>query len=194
VKKQYEKTPAKRKIYVEYQDSNGKIISMPRWTLWTEEIEPENIEVLHWHDIRNMLFPLKKHKKAEIKKVLKRAGGKMKQDTKKGILAGFIELYFRPVTDKEFEEKSLEGFGSELAELFIKAGRWGLGCPYNCGRFWEFKPSADLSFFEPSDPLAFSGTDEQGNPTNGYLKWQPQANGSVKFICDNCKGIILLSK
>lgn len=74
-----------------------------------------------------------------------------------------------------------------------KEGRWGLGCPYSCGRFWEFKPSKDFAAFVPEDGYAIAGTDIEGNATDGYLHWKEGDDASV-FICDRCGGMIQLKK
>jgi len=192
---QWKKTPIKRKVVEEYENpETGERIKVPRWIWWIEQTGEETVEILHLNDIRDRFLPANQRTEAEMQSILKEAGGIAKRDSKKGILAGFIELYIRPISQSEYKKKGLADFEAEIEKWFKLASRWGLGCPYNCGRFWEFKPSSDLSNFQPVDLLAMSSTDEQGNLTNGYLKWQPQANGSVKFICDNCKGIILLSK
>lgn len=98
---------------------------------------------------------------------------------------------YKGVVESGDDERLLE---QELRDWAARQGRWGLGCPAGCGRFWEFKPTSDLEGFEPVDPAAKEGVDEKGNPTNGYLNWSPQPDGSVKFRCDRCGAEITLRR
>jgi len=94
---------------------------------------------------------------------------------------------------------------------------WGLGCPNNCGRFWEF--TADMSdlvdivdsdgvtrrrlrgrttaHVRPMDKAAYQGVDKNGNPTQGYLNFRPDpaALGDVRiFNCDRCGAEVRLKR
>jgi len=75
-----------------------------------------------------------------------------------------------------------------LERDFIKLGRWGLGCPNRCGRFWWFVPYGDG--WKPADPAAYLPyTDpETGEVRNGYLNWQDD----MSFTCDRCGAKIKL--
>jgi len=139
--------------------------------------------------------------------------------TKRAIVVKAIEYYFGiqipPTT-------TLAQIGTWLDARIPEKGRWGLGCPHMCGRFWEFKPIGDLTGFEPSDPAAIIGaqpktleqfTDLAGihylneypdgrivwedhlpEPYRGYLNWRVQADGSILFLCDRCGKVIKLVK
>jgi len=199
-KEQWKKTPGWRLVYETYLDPmTGEEIEIPRRRPWLEQTNEETV-VLRWSDIRNKFLLAGGHKKEDLKRRLKHAGGKPKRDTKKGILAGVIELYKqREVTDEELDGKSIEEFEVELDEWFRRAGRWGLGCPHLCGRFWEFKPTEDFTFFEPVDRMAFTPfVDDEGVSHNGYLEWNwiyDVAGNLVgaRFICDRCQKEVTLS-
>lgn len=120
-----------------------------------------------------------------------------------------------PVTVKV--KKPLVKTTSPLAYEMGGEPVWGLGCPAGCGRLWEFTADAvDLveetdtdgvkrmwprgrstSHFRPRDSAAYSGMDENGNPTKGYLNFHPDPStpSSVKmFTCDRCGAEIRMVK
>jgi len=192
VAEQWRKTPIKRRIIEEYEDPvTGGIVKVPRWIWWVEG-SGETAEVLKLDSVRDRLLLASEHSKAEMKRVLRQAGGRPKKDSKKGVLAGFIELYIREVKDEEYAEKTSSEFEREIDDWFVREGRWGLGCPHNCGRFWEFKPTKDLSFFQPVDKLASTPfVDDEGISHNGYLEWRWKYDETgnlvgASFICDRC--------
>lgn len=101
--------------------------------------------------------------------------------------------------------------GEALDSHLASKSEWGVGCPSGCGRFWAFKSTPDGLSMVPSDPAAYTGDNQMWLPDSeedytltedddedypeveenplvgsGYLQWQPQEDGSVKFICDKC--------
>ncbi len=193
-KLQYEKTPAKIKKIIQVVDETGQTVNVERWVDWIETSGEES-KVIKWHEWKKKLLKAADHTLDELKIEIEKMGGSPKKDSKKGVYAGIIELYKRrKVSDEEYAAKTTEDFEAEIEDYAVRQGRWSLGCPYNCGRSWTFKPTDDLTGFEPEDPAAMKGFDEKGNPTKGYLSWQPQPDGSVIFTCDRCGGIVELIK
>lgn len=91
--------------------------------------------------------------------------------SKEQILKKIIELYFPGLQTPENADNALRLFD----ELLVTNGRWGLGCPGRCGEFWDFKPTADLSGFEPVDPNV-----------SQKLRWLVNDDRSIYLQCDNC--------
>jgi len=50
-----------------------------------------------------------------------------------------------------------EAYPSTKPEDLHSKARWGLGCPYNCRRFWEFKPNEKVDSWIPVDEAAHAG-------------------------------------
>ena len=181
---QYEKTPAKRRVIKKYEDpETGEIFEFPRWIVWIEGTGEES-RIMKWNEWVEEIELVTGETFEDLKKLyLKLAGEEYSgKHSKKDIVGAIIKLYFG------------EDWGGTIGQLLqnlknrvVEKGRWGLGCPHDCGRFWEFKPTVDLTRFEPVDLVAMVGTDEQGNLTKGYLDWQ-----EGKFLCDKCGGVVEL--
>jgi len=191
-KTQWEKTPSRIKVKRQLTDpETGELVEVTRWSPWFEETGS-----VTWKEWRNRVLLAADHTYDEMKLALEKMGGKPKKFSKKGVLAGVIELYIRKVGPDEYDASSSSDFEKEIEDFAVRQGRWGLGCPHLCGRFWTFKPRDDLTGWVPEDIFAFKGpvTDEEGNILHerGYLNWQPQPDGSVKFICDQCNGEVIL--
>jgi len=104
---------------------------------------------------------------------------------------------------------------TELERRFVELGRWGLGCPNNCGRFWWFKPHEEYGWV-PVDDKAWQGeiewlppgaeydydrgiwllNGEEVKPEKriGYLDWRIDEDGCPTFRCDRCGAIIKLKR
>lgn len=104
---------------------------------------------------------------------------------------------------------------AELEKRFVELGRWGLGCPNNCGRFWWFKPHKEYGWV-PVDDKAWQGeiewlptgaeydydrgiwllNGEEVKPEKriGYLDWRIDEDGCPVFKCDRCGAIIKLKR
>jgi hypothetical protein len=144
-------------------------------SLGLSKLASEDLEKA-WHELTNAVEE-GRITQDQIAEALKKAGFEVNK-------LGF-EIY------NADDESTLE---EEFRSWAVKEGRWGLGCPNNCGRFWTFKPTEDLTSFEPEDPAAKNPyTDRNGNMHNGYLEWTPQSDGSVIFKCDNCGAEIKLT-
>jgi hypothetical protein len=71
---------------------------------------------------------------------------------------------------------------------------WGLGCPAGCGRFWEF--IAENDHYRPVDSVAYSGIDDKGRATKGYLNYRtdPTSPSVRMFTCDRCGSEVRLTR
>jgi len=194
-KLQWEKTPSRIKVKRQFTDpETGELVEVTRWGPWFEETGS-----VTWKEWRDRVLLAGEHTYDEMKGNLEKMGGKPKKASKKGVLAGVIELYIRQVGWDEYESKTVADFEREIEEFAQKQGRWGLGCPHLCGRFWELKPTEDFSFFEPSDKMALTPfVDEEGVSHNGYLEWEWKHDEAgnltgARFICDRCKGVVELT-
>jgi len=196
-KTQWEKTPSHIRVTRHVRDPvSGEEIEIIRWEPWFEEVEPGTVRVVSWKGWRDKILLAADHTYEEMKSNLEKMGGKPKKLSKKGVLAGVIELYKRKIGSDEYDALTTADFEREIKDFAIRQGRWGLGCPHRCGRCWTFKPRNDLTGWIPEDPLAWKGpvTDEGGSILHerGYLNWQPQSDGSVKFKCDRCGRLVEL--
>lgn len=130
----------------------------------------DNWRILSWRDLRDRVEDyVQNHTLEDLKQLYRKLTDEeyAGEETKLGVVKALIKAYF-----------NLEPAGNltQLREIFlnrVKAeGRWGLGCPYNCGRFWMLKPTADLKGWEPEAP--------EHRILNGT------------FRCDRCGGLIQL--
>jgi hypothetical protein len=193
---QYRKTPAFEKVRVKYEyvGLDGKKIqeyaTERRLAIRGSGLEARILTLADWleqqlTDDAEALFTIAKAVNVDAKKPEKVTV------PRKIILKTLIGLYKGKVESNPEDEQALE---EEFRSWAVKQGRWGLGCPNNCGRFWTFKSTDDLKGFEPEDPAAKNPyTDRDGNMHNGYLEWIPQPDGSVIFKCDNCGAEIKLT-
>ncbi len=117
---------------------------------------------------------------------------------------------------KKMIVKELDAKSNPVYEMGAEP-TWGLGCPAGCGRLWEFTADASdivdtvdadgvarkwprgktTAHFKPLDPAAYSGVDEKGNPTEGYLSFRPDPstpNNIKMFNCDRCGAEVRLVK
>lgn len=205
-KTQFNKTPAKKRIIEEFTRQEEKVVGLnpdgspiietitikEKTPRWIEAIEGsgEQARILKWNEWLSQVRDCVQTKTViDLKALYEKFAGEpyTGTETKRDVVLALIKLYFGIDVSG-----TISKILTQLSELIVRQGRWGLGCPYRCGRCWEFQPNADLSKFEPVDPPASSGQDVEGKPTKGYLQWQPQPDGSVKFICDNCGGDITL--
>jgi hypothetical protein len=162
-----------KRLAVRGSDLNAKVLSLKEWL---EQQLTNDAEAL---------FTIAKAVNVDAKK------SKKVTVPRKIILKTLIGMYKGKVKSNPEDEQALE---EEFRSWAVREGRWGLGCPNNCGRFWTFKPTEDLKGFEPEDPVAKNPyTDRDGNTHNGYLEWTPQPDGSVIFKCDNCGAEIKLT-
>ncbi len=197
VRKQHEKTPAwirEAKEHMNPETGHSEVsFQKKRFTTGTGE----DMWVLRWPEAIDDVENFVENKTlAEVSQFHKKITGEAYEgiNTKKEIVIALLNFWFG------FTEKMILPFWSGLSdemvipEMFTWArerieeeGRWGLGCPHSCGRFWEFKPSKDLTSFRPVDDTAMTGIDEEGEATKGYLEWTPQQEaGVIKFKCDRC--------
>lgn len=180
-KKQYEKTPVYVDKAVTVKDKNGKDIATTQKIMLTQGTG-QAATVVKYSDLDKLITDSKKASKTELLT---------------GVSVASVEAAF----NKAHPETH---------------GRWGLGCPHNCGRFWEFKPNDKLDGWIPEDPVAIKGeampvlhkdkgyvspvTGEpvedptEPVPTNGYLDWRQEKDGSVTFTCDRCQSPVKLEK
>jgi hypothetical protein len=193
---QYRKTPAFEKVRVKYEyvTTDGRKVeeyrNEMRLAIGDSGLEARVLTLADWleeqlKDNAEALFTISKAVNVNAKKPEKIIV------SRSVIIKGLIRTYKGKVETTIDDEFTLE---EELRSWAVKEGRWGLGCPNNCGRFWTFKPTEDLKGFEPEDPAAKNPyTDRNGDTHNGYLEWTPQSDGSVIFKCDNCKAEIKLT-
>lgn len=195
--RQYEKTPAFEHVRVkrEYSLLSGEKVeeytTKRRLAIGGIGLEARALTLAEWVEERlkddaEALFTVSKAVNVNAKKPEKVTV------SRKLILKALIETYKGKVESNPEDESALE---EELGRWAVKEGRWGLGCPNGCGRFWWLKPTEDLKGFEPEDPAAKTQfTDEEGNVHGNYLKWTPQPDGSIIFKCDKCGAEIKLSR
>jgi hypothetical protein len=193
---QYRKTPAFEKVRVKYEyvGLDGKTIqeyvTEKRLAVRGSGLEARVLTLADWleqqlTDDAEALFTIAKAVNVDAKKP------EIVTVSRSLILKSLIRTYKGTVESTTDDESTLE---EEFRSWAVREGRWGLGCPNNCGRFWTFKPTEDLKGFEPEDPAAKTPyTDREGNVYNGYLEWTPQSDGSVIFKCDNCRAEIKLT-
>jgi hypothetical protein len=127
------------------------------------------------------------HTLAELREVYQRITGEAYAgaSSKKGVLKSLLAFWFGFDQDLTVDEMKAWALDRVKAE-----GRWGLGCPAGCGRFWAFQPHETYGFIF-CDPAAYSGVDEAGQPTHGYLQVDVATRS---FTCDRCGAIITLSE
>jgi len=194
VKLQHAKTAALRRIKLEIENpETGRIEQTLRWVKITEDTG-ENVRVVNWKELfRKIKDYLENRTLEECKQLYEYLTGEPYEgvNSKKGMILAYIKLRFNVDLSNLTTTEIIQKLGDELMP---KLGHWGLGCPHGCGRHWEFKPTEDLTSFEPADPAAMKGVDEEGNPTRGYLNWQPQPDGTIRFVCDRCGNIVELIK
>ena len=193
--KQYEKTPAYeyvRRKY-EYTTLDGKTVVEYRTEKQTA-LEGEGLEthVLRLHEWLDKLLKDDTEALFTIGKAVNLNAVKPVKATvqRKYILASLLQLYKGKVESNAEDEVALE---NEFKLWAKSQGRWGLGCPNNCGRYWEFKPTEDLTGFEPVDPAAKTPFQTESGVKNGYLDWNPQMDGSIVFKCDRCGAEVKLT-
>ncbi|RLJ02967.1 MAG: hypothetical protein DRP11_02135, partial [Candidatus Aenigmatarchaeota archaeon] len=133
-------------------------------------------KIIMWKDISDIIEGIVSRGTFEdLKKIYEAVTGRKYSGyyRKKDVLKKLLKFYFKyeePKPKKVLEyvvygikklRSIVESEEKRLSKIFRKyailSGRWGLGCPYNCGRHWIFKPSDDLSGFVPEDPYAMSG-------------------------------------
>jgi len=199
----------------------------------------EGGKMLRWHELFEKIAKyVSDHSLAECKELYERLVGEKYDgvNSKKGVLLAYIKHRF----GVDLSDLPTTDILERMKKLAPKLGRWGLGCPYGCGRYWELKPTDDLERFEPVDPAAMTGPqaeildewdvvepdtiidpetgEEVPNPNagrkthyyrirhwngdimvvtkvpvnRGYLDWTPLSDGSIRFVCDKCKGEIIL--
>ena len=134
-----------------------------------------------------------------------------KVETKKDLLKFLLSRLF----DAKPKAAALIDHVAELEKGFVKLGRWGLGCPNNCGRFWWFKPHEEYGWV-PADDKAWQGEIEWLPPGAeydyekgvwlldgkevepekriGYLDWRIDEDGCPVFKCDRCGAVIRLKQ
>jgi hypothetical protein len=184
---QYRKTPAWVRVFREAVDEQGQPIKVAVRRFFTEGTGDE-MRVLRWHEALGKVRDfVENHTLDELKEGYQRITGEAYAgvSSKKGVLKGVLAFWFgfdQNLTVDEMKAWALERVTQE--------GRWGLGCPAGCGRFWTFKPHDTYGFIF-CDPAAYIGIDEDGKPTHGYLQVDMATRS---FTCDRCGAIITLSE
>jgi len=146
--RQYERTPIWIRRYRRSIVEGGEVVVQERQFL-TEGTGLE-ARVLRWHELRDRVEDFVQNRALlELKGLYKALTDEdySGEDTKLGVVRALLRFYFN--VD---ETGSLLELRQRLAERVRAEGRWGLGCPYGCGRHWEFKPSGDLKTWEPTAP------------------------------------------
>ena len=217
--KQYEKTPAWVRRWRQVISSTGQVEKLAeKQDFITGAGDTRNI--WRWHELVARIKDFVETKTlTELKAVYKelRDDDYVGTQTKLAVAKAILKFYFSDA-DATTPAEML----SILTDRIRRLGRWGLGCPHGCGRHWEFKPTADLTSFEPTDLAAVTGpqpktleqfTDLAGihylneypdgrvvwemsppEPYYGYLNWHPQTDGKVLFACDKCGQEVKLVK
>jgi len=208
--RQHEKTPAWVRRVRRILDDDGKEQTIIERVVATEGTGV-TVKILRWHEaLAKIRDYVQNRTLTELKDLYKDITDSSYDgvNSKLGVVKAILKFWF----DAEAGATLSEADALLEAEA-IKQGRWGLGCPHACGRFWEFKPMD--TGFDPIDAMAYTGkqavildqfTDESGNihyliehwsgqlmwvtevPVNrGYLEWD-----DGKFLCDRCGGEVRL--
>lgn len=199
-KTQHMKTAAWRRVRVESKDAEGKItVSYHHRPLIIGT--GENARILRWHEFLERVKDFIQNQNLAACRLLH--AELLGEDyvgvaTKLGVARSILAFYAGLVETVNTAEVL-----ARFSEWVIGEGRWGLGCPHNCGRFIEF--STDGVGFRPSDPPAYTGkqavvldtlvipahveTDMDGKPTgpiipesitylvehwDGHIAWMPE--------------------
>ena len=184
---QYRKTPAWIRVFKTLQDDQGNPVKIEVRQFFREGTG-ENVRVLRWHEALDKVRDyVENHTLAELKQVYERITGEAYEgvQSKKGVLKGVLAFWFGFDQDLTVDEMKAWALDRVMQE-----GRWGLGCPAGCGRFWAFKPHDTYGFIF-CDPAAYSGVDEEGQPTHGYLQVDPVTRS---FTCDRCGASVMLTE
>lgn len=190
--RQYEKTPARRVKVEQVEDpETGETQTVKRWVTWMEG-KGDSATIVKLDELIGRV-PVQAAPLVSWMDLYQQASGEPYVGTSsaKAVCAALLDLYGEPA--KDYDGVTLTVLKARLVTVLKRLGRWGLGCPHACGRFWEFKPTENFSGLDPSDPVASQGVDEEGSPTNGYLNWRPQPDGSTLFACDRCGGEVKLA-
>jgi hypothetical protein len=183
---QYRKTPAWIRVFKTLQDDQGNPVKIAVRQFFTEGTG-ENLRILRWYEALDKVRDfVDNHTLAELKEVYQRITGEEYEgaSSKKGVLKGVLAFWF------DFDQDmTLDEMKTWAQEHVIREGRWGLGCPAGCGRYWELKPHSKHGFIF-CDQAAYSGLDEEGTPTRGYLSVDFENRA---FTCDRCGAAITLS-
>jgi hypothetical protein len=184
---QYRKTPAWVRVFKTVYDVQGNPTKIALRRMFTEGTG-EDLRVLRWHEALGKVRDfVENHTLAELREVYQRITGEAYAgaSSKKGVLKSLLAFWFGFDQDLTVDEMKAWALDRVKAE-----GRWGLGCPAGCGRFWAFQPHETYGFIF-CDPAAYSGVDEAGQPTHGYLQVDVATRS---FTCDRCGAIITLSE
>jgi len=147
VLRQHEKTPAWVRRVRKYLDAKG-VEQVNIEKVIATEGTGDQMKVLRWHELADRIEErIKNATVAQLKTFYQSLADEpyAGAQTKAAIALAIVKQYFDVSTVAEFKAK------------MVGEGRWGLGCPHGCGRFWEFKPRDDLLGFEVVDPAARTG-------------------------------------
>lgn len=136
---QVTKTEAKRRIRQKYVDGDG----VERWRYrWVREYvgQGDDRRVVKWRELFNRIEQyIKNNSLEECRAMYEHLTGDVYGgiNSKKGVAVAYIKFLFdMDLSGLATVSEILRQLRDELAPL---KGEWGLGCPYNCGRFHAFK-------------------------------------------------------
>jgi len=152
---QHQKTPAWIRKIRRYLDSKGvEQTSIERVT--ATEGTGLNTKALRWHELADRIQERYQNAtlaqlKAFYENIIGEPYPSTATQTKFAVAKSIIQQYF------DITDGTALGLIARFREKLVHEGRWGLGCPHGCMRYWEFKPNDDLTGFIPVDPAAYTG-------------------------------------